>query len=77
MPRYAFGPFFLDPADRRLTRGGRRVAVPAKAWQILLLMVEAGGRLVPHEAFRAKLRPESSQLLHLLEPGRVTGAAAD
>ena len=58
MPRYAFGPFFLDPADRRLTRSGRRVAVPAKAWQILLLMAEAGGRLVPHETFRAKLWPD-------------------
>ena len=58
MPRYAFGPFFLDPADRRLTRNGRRVAVPAKAWQILLLMAEAGGRLVPHETFRAKLWPD-------------------
>jgi DNA-binding winged helix-turn-helix (wHTH) protein/Tfp pilus assembly protein PilF len=57
MPTYAFGPFILDPADRRLTRSGRRVAVPAKAWQILLLMAEAGGRLVPHETFRAKLWP--------------------
>ena len=57
MPTYAFGPFTLDPADRRLTRNGRRVAVPAKAWQILLLMAEAGGRLVPHETFRAKLWP--------------------
>src|SRR4051794_33164049 len=57
MPVYSFGPFVLDPADRRLTRDGRRVAVPAKAWQILLMLVEAGGRLVPHEAFRAKLWP--------------------
>jgi DNA-binding winged helix-turn-helix (wHTH) protein len=57
MPTYAFGPFFLDPADRRLTCSGRRVAVPSKAWQILLLLAEAGGRLVPHETFRAKLWP--------------------
>jgi DNA-binding winged helix-turn-helix (wHTH) protein/tetratricopeptide (TPR) repeat protein len=54
---YSFGPFVLDPAERRLTRDGRRVAVPAKAWQILLMLVEAGGRLVLHEAFRAKLWP--------------------
>src|SRR3954451_22393087 len=57
MPVYLFGPFVLDPAERRLTREGRRIAVPAKAWQILLLLVDAGGRLVPHEAFRAKLWP--------------------
>ena len=30
MPTYAFGPFVLDPAERRLTRDGRRVAVPGK-----------------------------------------------
>lgn len=57
MPVYSFGPFVLDPAERRLTRDGRQVAVPAKAWQILLMLVEAGGRLVLHEAFRAKLWP--------------------
>ena len=57
MPTYAFGPFVLDPAEHWLTRRGRRVAVPAKAWQILLLLAEAGGRLVPHETFRAKLWP--------------------
>src|SRR5712691_12895309 len=57
MPIYAFGPFVLDPAERRLTRSGRRVAVPAKARQILVLLAEAGGRLVPHETLRAKLWP--------------------
>ena len=57
MPVYEFGPFTLDPAERRLTRDGRRVSVPAKAWQILLMLVEAGGRLVRHEEFRAKLWP--------------------
>ena len=49
MSVYAFGPFILDPAERRLTRDGRRVAVPGKAWQILLMLAEAGGRLVSHE----------------------------
>ena len=36
---------------------GRRVAVPGKAWQILVMLVEAGGRLVSHETLRAKLWP--------------------
>src|SRR5262249_23917408 len=57
MSVYLFGPFVLDPADHRLTCDGRRIAVPAKAWQILLMLVEAGGRLVSHETFRAKLWP--------------------
>src|SRR5262245_2802769 len=57
MPVYSFGPFVLDPADRRLTCDGRRVGVPAKAWQILVMLVEAGGRLVSHETFRARLWP--------------------
>src|SRR5436190_15544716 len=57
MPIFAFGPFVLDPAERRLTCTGRHVAVPGKAWQILLLLAEAGGRLVSHETFRARLWP--------------------
>ena len=57
MLTYAFGPFVLDPAERRLARAGRPLAVPRKAWQILLLLAEAGGRLVPHETFRTKLWP--------------------
>jgi len=57
MPIYAFGPFVLDPAEHRLTCNGRRVAVPGKAWQILVLLAESGGRLVSHETFRARLWP--------------------
>jgi DNA-binding winged helix-turn-helix (wHTH) protein/Tfp pilus assembly protein PilF len=57
MPVYSFGPFVLDTAERRLTCDGRRVAVPAKAWKILVMLVEAGGRLVLHETFRAGLWP--------------------
>lgn len=57
MSVYAFGPFVLEPAERRLTRGGRRVAVPGKAWQILRMLAEAGGQLVSHETLRARLWP--------------------
>lgn len=55
---YAFGPFVVEPTERRLTREGRRVAVPRKAWQILLLLVEARGRLVPYATLREKLWPQ-------------------
>ena len=57
MSVYAFGPFILDTAGRRLTRDGQRLPVPGKAWQILLMLAEAGGRLVSHDAFRARLWP--------------------
>jgi DNA-binding winged helix-turn-helix (wHTH) protein/Tfp pilus assembly protein PilF len=57
MPIYAYGPFVLDTAERRLTRDGRRVAVPGKARQILVLLAEAGGRLVRHATFRETLWP--------------------
>ena len=57
MSVYAFGPFILDPAGRRLMQGGRRLAIPGKAWQILVLLVEAGGRLVSHQTFRETLWP--------------------
>ena len=57
MSVYAFGPFILDPRERRLTRDGHRLAVPGKAWRILVMLAEAGGRLVPHETLRAELWP--------------------
>lgn len=57
MPLYTFGPFVVDCEEYRLTRDGGRVAVPKKAWQILLLLAEAGGRLVPYEALRERLWP--------------------
>ena len=57
MSVYAFGPFIFDTAGRRLTRDGQRLAVPGKAWQILLMLAEAGGRLVSHDTFRARLWP--------------------
>jgi serine/threonine-protein kinase len=56
---YSFGPFTLEPVEHRLTREHRLVAVPGKAWQILLMLVEARGQLVPQESFRARLWPNT------------------
>ena len=57
MSVYGFGPFILDTAERRLTRDGQRLAVPGKAWQILLMLADARGHLVTHDTLRARLWP--------------------
>src|SRR5690349_5790424 len=58
---YAFGPFLLDLRRRQLARrdGGSPVLLPRKAWQILVMLVEANGALVTHEAFRRRLWPRA------------------
>jgi DNA-binding winged helix-turn-helix (wHTH) protein/tetratricopeptide (TPR) repeat protein len=81
MSVYAFGPFVVEPAERRLTREGHLVAVPGKAWQILVLLVEAGGRLVAHETFRAKLWPnvtveDRTLTVHMSTLRKALGSAA-
>lgn len=81
MTIYAFGPFVLEAAERRLTRDGRRVALPGKAWQLLVLLAESGGRLVPHEILRAKLWPnivveDRTLTVHVSTLRKALGAGA-
>jgi non-specific serine/threonine protein kinase len=58
---YRFGSFELQPAQRRLLAdGGRAVALGARAFDVLLVLVEHAGQLVP-----------KSQLLELVWPGVV------
>src|ERR1041385_385339 len=47
---YSFGRFLLIPRERRLLRGGEPVALPAKAFDLLVLLVRNHGRLVTKEA---------------------------
>ncbi len=82
MAVYAFGPFLLEVAERRLTREGRRIAVPGKAWQILVMLAEAGGRLVSHGALRARLWPdttveERTLTVHVSTLRKALGSGAD
>jgi DNA-binding winged helix-turn-helix (wHTH) protein/Tfp pilus assembly protein PilF len=79
LPSYAFGSFVLDPAARRLTCQGRRVSVPGKAWQILMMLAEAGGRLIPRETLRATLWPnvvveERTLIVHMSTLRKVLAA---
>jgi len=40
---YQFGPFSVDVAERVLLRDGRPVALPPKAFELLLALVEHRG----------------------------------
>ena len=48
---YVFGPFVLDPADRRLLRDGQPVEVSARYFDALTLLAAENGRLVTKERF--------------------------
>lgn len=48
---YSFGPFRLDPADRRLTRDGTPVEVSARYLDALILLATENGRLVTKDRF--------------------------
>lgn len=46
---FAFGAFVLDPAERRLNRGGEVVPLTGKAFSVLVHLVERHGQLVTRE----------------------------
>jgi DNA-binding winged helix-turn-helix (wHTH) protein len=48
---YVFGPFVLDPGDRRLLRDGEPVEVSARYFDALTLLAAENGRLVTKERF--------------------------
>jgi len=48
-PSYRFGEFELDAATASLRRGGQEVALPPKAFQVLLYLVEQRQRVVPKQ----------------------------
>jgi DNA-binding winged helix-turn-helix (wHTH) protein/Tfp pilus assembly protein PilF len=56
---YEFGPFRLDPAERRLLRRDTPVALTPKVFDILLLLVRNGGRALEKESFMREIWPDS------------------
>jgi TolB-like protein/DNA-binding winged helix-turn-helix (wHTH) protein len=56
---YAFGTYRLDPAERLLTEGSRKVPLTPKAFQTLLLLVESAGRTVEKEELLRKVWPDT------------------
>jgi DNA-binding response OmpR family regulator len=43
---YAFGPFLLEPRERRLLRNGQPVPLTVRAFDLLQVLVRRPGRLV-------------------------------
>jgi len=56
---YEFGPFRLDPAERKLLRGDDVVELTPKAFDTLVLLVRNSGHLLEKEKFMAALWPDS------------------
>src|SRR5215471_11653566 len=52
---YELGPFRLEPAEHRLTRDGQVVALPRRAFEMLVFLVERAGHLVTKEELLERL----------------------
>lgn len=58
-PIYEFGPFRLEVAERRLLRAGRPVALRAKVFDTLRVLVENRGRLLTKDELMQAVWPDS------------------
>ena len=56
---YEFGPYRLDPAERKLVRGNEIVALPPKAFDTLVLMVRNSGHLLEKDELMRTLWPDA------------------
>jgi DNA-binding winged helix-turn-helix (wHTH) protein len=56
---YEFGPYRLDPAERKLFRGSEIVPLPPKAFDTLVLMVRNSGHLMEKDDLIRMLWPDS------------------
>jgi DNA-binding winged helix-turn-helix (wHTH) protein len=52
---YEFGSFRLDPVKRVLVRDGERIKITAKAFDMLLALVESGGQPLSREELKRKV----------------------
>ena len=56
---YEFGPFRVDALRRSLLREGTQLRLPAKAFEILLVLLEEKGRLVEKDELMRRVWPDS------------------
>ncbi|RPI20179.1 MAG: hypothetical protein EHM61_27570, partial [Acidobacteria bacterium] len=60
LPCYRFGPYKVDPSERRLQHNGASVELTPKAFETLLLLLENRGRLLKKDHFMRSLWPDST-----------------
>ena len=56
---YEFGPFRLEPAERKLTRGGEVVTLTPKVFDMLVMLVRNNGHLLDKDELIRSLWPDS------------------
>jgi Tol biopolymer transport system component/DNA-binding winged helix-turn-helix (wHTH) protein len=56
---YEFGPFYLDTGERVLLRDGQPVQLKAKAFDLLLVLVERGGHLLEKDELMNRVWPDA------------------
>src|SRR5512143_1524515 len=56
---YAFGPFLLEPRERRLLRNGQPVPLTVKAFDLLEVLVRRDGRLLHKEELLQSVWPNA------------------
>jgi Tol biopolymer transport system component/DNA-binding winged helix-turn-helix (wHTH) protein len=56
---YDFGPFRVDESERLLLRGEEVVSLAPKAFEMLLVLVESGGRVLTKEELLKRVWPDS------------------
>src|SRR6267378_4266768 len=56
---YEFGPFRVDARRRLLLREDNQVRLPAKAFEILLVLLEERGRLVEKDELMRRVWPDA------------------
>src|SRR5882672_3887111 len=59
MHTFSFGPFRLDPDERRLLRAGEPVALTPKAFDTLVALVERAGRVVTKDELFGQVWPDA------------------
>jgi DNA-binding winged helix-turn-helix (wHTH) protein len=57
---YLFGEFRLDPSRRLLVRRSRIIPLPERILQLLLILIEANGSVVPRETIASRMWPDAT-----------------
>ena len=78
---YRFGEFEIDPANRRFRRGEEQINLPARAFDLLVTLVENRGRLVGKDelferVWRGQIVEESNLTVYISQIRKALGESA-